>query len=472
MKLKTMGLTLILMLLMVSAASAQEATPTPTPLDPPAATEAPLITTVGPDAPVSEGGLIEFGASMTGDLSGGGADEYQFEGEAGQMITITMTSDAFDSYLTLRDPNGVELRTDDDSAGSLNSRIGPFSLPVNGIYSFTASSYNGSGEGAYTVALGSSTAQLIEYTQSIEGTLTVASTSGLYRFRGQQGDSVLISMNSTDFDSYLALAQMDGGPGYDLITNDDGGGNLNALIGPFVLPATGDYLITARSLSGTDVGSFTLRLNRAEFTDITFGETITSELDAGTQAGYFRFEGRAGDVIDVSVDGGDIDTTLVLNGPDGYQVAYDDDGGSGFNPELTSISLTQDGDYVLLVTPYSSNAEGEFELTVNRAELLSLDDGTVEITLGDKRTDAVVTFTGTAGESIRLTMSAPGSTGSPSLNITQDGLTLAYGSATTVSGFSIEFVVTSDGSVTVQLSDYSYAGNVDWSLSLERLSAE
>lgn len=75
-------------------------------------------------------------------------DTYTFTGQAGQRISITMSSQEFDSYLILLDSNGNTI-AQDDGAGSLNAQIDVV-LPVDGIYIIYADSHNGEG-GTYTL---------------------------------------------------------------------------------------------------------------------------------------------------------------------------------------------------------------------------------------------------------------------------------------------------------------------------------
>ncbi|GAB4364545.1 MAG: hypothetical protein Kow00121_00290 [Elainellaceae cyanobacterium] len=77
-------------------------------------------------------------------------DTYSFEGQAGQRVVITMTSQQLDSYLLLLDPNGNSIAQDDDSAGNLDAQIDVV-LPVSGTYTIYANSYNGGVVGAYTI---------------------------------------------------------------------------------------------------------------------------------------------------------------------------------------------------------------------------------------------------------------------------------------------------------------------------------
>ncbi|MCG8363233.1 MAG: PPC domain-containing protein [Pseudanabaenales cyanobacterium] len=78
-------------------------------------------------------------------------DEYSFEGEVGQIVTITMASEEFDTLLILLDPDGEEIAVNDDYGGTLNSTI-VTTLPTSGSYTILAGSYSGQG-GVYDVAV-------------------------------------------------------------------------------------------------------------------------------------------------------------------------------------------------------------------------------------------------------------------------------------------------------------------------------
>jgi len=424
------------------------------------------------DVVAQTGGSIDIGDTVSGSLSGGTLSaSYTFEGEAGQVVTITLTSDDFDTYLRLQNPSGFEVASDDDSAGNLDSRIGPFTLADNGTYTILVESFGGSSTGNYRLSLGTAEVNQIEYTQTVEGTFTEESLSALYNFRGQQGDVVTISMNSDDFDSYLTLSQS-GQSGSSLITDDDSGGNLNSLIGPYTLPSTGSYIITASSLGGTSVGAYTLRLNRVELEPIEVGDTIEAEIDARTPALYYSFEGTAGQVISIEVDSNDtLDTTLVVRGPDGYQAGYDDDSGGGFDPEISRLALSQTGSYIIVVQPYTAGDTGELTIELTESELRSLDDGPQQVRLNDKQYEEYFSFTGNAGERLRFTITVSGGTASPNVVVNQNGVQIGSASGTTVGGLVFEVDVPADGDGLVQIYDYSYS-SVVFEIEMERLSDE
>jgi len=87
---------------------------------------------------------------------------------------------------------------------------------------------------------------LIAYGETVVGSIDNRLYEQAYVFDGQAGDVVTISMVSLDntLDSYLVL--YDAYPSQNpLASDDDSGGNGNALINGYQLPATGRYYIVA-----------------------------------------------------------------------------------------------------------------------------------------------------------------------------------------------------------------------------------
>jgi hypothetical protein len=71
-------------------------------------------------------------------------DAYTFNGVAGQLVAISMTSSDFDTYLYLLNPDGSTLVENDDTATSTNSRIPLndfFTMPATGTYTILANAF-------------------------------------------------------------------------------------------------------------------------------------------------------------------------------------------------------------------------------------------------------------------------------------------------------------------------------------------
>lgn len=243
--------------------------------------------------------------------NGTAVDLWYYEGTAGENVTITLESPSLDTYLMLnRLGSARELASDDDGAGSLNSRI-TMRLPETGTYVVIANALGARATGTYTLSLLSDRPASIAATPSVPsapkgagvgiGTpggslasagrpLTVpevlaypldesrvvrmgATVNGrlttndpklsdntafhAYYFNGFQGDRVSITMRSSAFDAYLHFGQLGGAAS--IATDDDTGGGTNARV-TVTLPATGTYVILANVLSGGAVGAYTLEV--------------------------------------------------------------------------------------------------------------------------------------------------------------------------------------------------------------------
>lgn len=87
--------------------------------------------------------------------------EYSIAIEAGDVLSILMTSDDFDTVLTLLGPDGAEVASNDDFGGTLNSRI-VYSASASGDYTVITKSFDGQG-GDYTLEVRPATAYEVSY---------------------------------------------------------------------------------------------------------------------------------------------------------------------------------------------------------------------------------------------------------------------------------------------------------------------
>ncbi len=113
----------------------------------------------------------------------------------------------------------------------------------------------------HILELGSDFGRSIQFGDSVNGHLSDALPLQNYRFAANEGDRIVVTMRSADFDSLLELYDADGNF---LTEDDDGGGDLDAQI-IYTIPRSGDYIITATewwSEIGIIGGSYTLSLQR------------------------------------------------------------------------------------------------------------------------------------------------------------------------------------------------------------------
>lgn len=225
-------------------------------------------------------GTLRVDAPSSGELSAsdptrqGGQyfESWAFEGTAGESITLELTSHDFDTFLILRAPNGSEESNDDISRRDTDSRINMI-LPESGTYRVLASSYLAGAEGLYSLSIGradrtdvpvqsvESTSDGLALGASVEGRLVRRDAqlgSGEYYdtivFDGRAGQGVTLTMESSQFDTYLMLR----GPGDVSLDNDDAEGTNSRI--ETTLPMDGEYSILATSYAPGETGRYTVRL--------------------------------------------------------------------------------------------------------------------------------------------------------------------------------------------------------------------
>ncbi len=79
-------------------------------------------------------------------------DEYTFEGQAGQAVTITLESPDFDTYLILVSPDGQVLDKNDDIGNNTNSALS-LRLPASGRYTVVVNARERTGQGRYLLTI-------------------------------------------------------------------------------------------------------------------------------------------------------------------------------------------------------------------------------------------------------------------------------------------------------------------------------
>lgn len=98
----------------------------------------------------NQGGSLGFG-DCTLDSDGTYVDIWTFSGTAGQTVTITMRSSAFDSYLALGEPDGDIVEEDNNSGGGQDARI-TYTLTESGTWGIIANQWSPA-SGSYTLSL-------------------------------------------------------------------------------------------------------------------------------------------------------------------------------------------------------------------------------------------------------------------------------------------------------------------------------
>lgn len=265
---------------------------------------------------------------------------------------------------------------------------------------------------------------VIGYGERVTADLTPEMPAHVWEFQGEQGDEIAIEMTALadEFDPFLLLLAMSEGELQEFLSlsdeeldsvdgvaeeldvllalNDDREEDLNALIGPFVLPADGRYFIVATSCcTGDTAGPYELALlpaqaRRIEYRGpIGYGERVAAELTPEISAHIWEFEGGQGHEISIALTAfdGELDPFLLLltmseaeleaffslsddeladleavTAERGLLLERDDDGGEANNALIPSFVLPADGRYFLVATSCcTGDSAGPYELVVD-----------------------------------------------------------------------------------------------------------
>jgi hypothetical protein len=97
--------------------------------------------------------ILRLGVAEQGIVPPNGAQAWQFQGEAGDEVTISVQAleEGFDPLLILYGLDGAEIANDDDRGGGLNPSL-TVTLPESGTYTASITSYDGS-NGRYMIRI-------------------------------------------------------------------------------------------------------------------------------------------------------------------------------------------------------------------------------------------------------------------------------------------------------------------------------
>lgn len=399
--------------------SAQVPRPTPT-FPPPPPSAAPFTTPVlfptwtWTPTPLSTFGVIstdqtiEMGQEVFGVLENSAPSaRYRFGGQQGQVVFVTVIPEnynyGFNVYL--ESLAGYQIYPIYQIANTYLftlSEIGDFWIVVN---TYAGSDFQW--RVGYRLKIAMPEERSITYNETVEDVLLAEQPVNIYRFAGEQGDQIYISVDAKQINTTVNIAQQDVYGNRIQLTSSQYAPSIyregRSQIDLFTLPTSSDYFIEVyNQYSGVD-GEISVTLGRVSPTRIQYGDVIEAEFGAGDHAHYYSFAGEYGDTIDIQVISGDgLDTYLTLSDSSSpSMLMIDDDSGAGYDPEILRYFVYQRGTYTIQVQPFSPGSTGSYRLLVDYSKgyVLSEDPQPVQL---DKTGGASLIFEVEAGETIRL----------------------------------------------------------------------
>lgn len=209
----------------------------------------------------------------------------------------------------------------------------------------------------------------ITYNTVVTGQIFDNDEEDSWVFNGQEGELILIDMRATDpnLDTYLTFM---GPSGNTLMTDDDGGEGYNSRIGPFTLPASGEYTIIAARYSG--IGAYTLELtNLTTVPTIAPGKPLVGVVNAERPTNYFLLDTTTSDDVimwrvEISDDQLYSDPHLSILGPNGLissnEMQFDT---SYLDPVVPLPGQPQ----LIMVSWNEADSGGPYEIVIHSSEL-------------------------------------------------------------------------------------------------------
>ena len=353
-------------------------------------------------------------------------DRYAIQGEANQMLQISLGSPDFDTYLILQNAAGEVIAESDDSTNGTDSFL-ETTLPAAGNYNLIATAFTDESVGNYQLSatelqrsyrpiLPLQPGSLDEADETISTQYVQVGDS--YSFQGQVNQKIEISMDSSEFDTYLMLQN---GAGETIATNDDDGEGSNALLNT-VLPETGSYRIIATAYAPESTGAYRLGVNELQLVNPSLLQQ-TAALEAtdpvipvpeSTKRGdRYTFRGQAGQRVEISLTSTDFDPYLILQNEAGETI-FENDDREGSNSLIQTL-LPASGTYTIVATGYNEESLGTYNLTLQEANVTQviipatndrLDPSERLVTRTLNRRGDRYQITGEAGQEIEVSLSS------------------------------------------------------------------
>ncbi len=379
------------------------------------------------------------------------AERWALEGKAGDVFAITSraTSGDLDTFLTLIDPSGRVIATNDDFDGT-NAVMPGVALPADGVYTVilsrigtrsrgSAGNYEIRADRLYSLGKLTTPQAVIAYGQRVVGIVDPAHAEMRWTFSGNQGDEIEVQLvhPTDDAPPFLSIGDPAGST---LIA-----GKLNigqTMIEHYRLPARGFFDLVVRrpvnaQLSYTPYALTLTLLSSPTNTPSEGGilqsdDILTGQLNGGTN--YWLLKGTAGQVLSLEVLPltGNLAPSVLLLNPGGQAVVNQSIAPGVSSLMLDQLTLPLDGIYTLIINSGGTDRSGTYRLTTRstfgvKDESRSIIPGQpVQSTLSDLRPFERWQLFGRKGSSINARLLATSGTLQPILQlISADGQILA-----------------------------------------------
>ncbi|MGM0378062.1 MAG: hypothetical protein ACQEQ0_14940, partial [Bacteroidota bacterium] len=263
----------------------------------------------------------------------------------------------------------------------------------------------------------------ISYNESLKDTIEMLGEMDAFTFNGTSGDIINVRMRfSSDYDD--PQIELYNPAGFRIASKS----STSALVSldTVMLEDSGQYTILTMSRTGSQTGSYGISLQRTfdppNASPIAYNESLNASIDILAEMDAFRFDGKAGDIINVQMKFSNDynDPRLELYNPSGNRIASSSTNNSQLRLDI--IKLGASGQYTIMTMANDGGQTGGYTLSLQRtfeppnARPISYNESlkdTIEM-LGEM--DAF-TFNGTSGDIINVQMKFSTSYNDPQIEL-------------------------------------------------------
>lgn len=339
--------------------------------------------------------------------------ELRFNGTAGRRVSLGITdvtigtSACCSARVSIVNPDG-SLLVVPTYFGTAGKFIDVQTLGATGVYRIVIE--------PQSTSTGSATLTLYDVPADARGTIvpggpavTVATTvpgqDGELTFTGSAGQTVSLEITDNTYSNATVAIQA---PDGSVVAARAVVNGASAFIDATPLPASGTYTLAVRP-NGLATGSMALRLHTvvdATGTAVVNGSPVTVNLTTPGQNGRISFAGTAGGRITLQASAVTIPTSVLsIVSPDGSALASRSVGTSG--AVIDAVTLPATGTYVIVVDPLGAYT-GSLTLTLSGGGdvvgTIVPGGPAVTVTIATAGQAARLTFNGTAGRQVSLTL--------------------------------------------------------------------
>lgn len=311
---------------------------------------------------------------------------YAVAGQAGDLLRVIMTTTSGDLAPAVRmlDDHAEPISRDPQARSGEAIAFAP--LTRTGWVLIEASAASGSG--GFDLYANRLAAAPVRIGEPVSGVLGENAPSAIYLFNGRLGEQISAAVFASESAGGIQprLTLLDVGQRPIAAANGSRFATLRA-----ELPRSGPYLLQVSSASPADEGGYSLRLSSLPpdmdariVTPIAYNSDAEGVLAPGEPFALYRFSGKAGDLVTLSLHSTDgaFNPSLILMDADLNELASNDDSSANRDSRIAQFRLPKDGDFLIAAARSGSvgAAEAPYRLALT-AGAVSLEPGAVTATL-------------------------------------------------------------------------------------------